>query len=575
MTPNTSPVPRVPGTTKDPSIPGSPSRRTFLSSSAVAAVAVAGGLPLLSACNNPKEENRKEGATTGKNAKDLLPAYVALNLVTPDIPSKNGSPVGFTQSIPSSALKTAVPQKLGRGGTFKIMAPFWGSPPAGDNPYYRAVNEAAGVRAVFQNQDGNVYGDKLGAVLASSTIPDAVVIPAWNLTGKIPSAVNAKFEDLGPYLSGDRVKKYPNLAAVPTDAWQRSIFGGALRGIPMPSSSVVNLVPYYRKDIFDAKGYKLPKTADEFLSFAKDITAPRSKVWACDDMKWTAFSMFGVLSGGDKALMWDVVDGKLVHRVETPQFLEALEWTRKLYASGAVHPDARVKNQGDSGNRFTAGQLLMYNNDLSHWYVKTAEQRLQKPDFAMGAMDYFHHDGTDPVLYAVQPASIWTFVRKGAPREMIEDFLALANFCASPYGTKERRLTEFGVEGVHYEITKGEAVKTEKGNLEVSGAFDYTGDPAVYIAHPDLPEVAEGQLQWQQRMGSFTKKSAFYGLTVTEPARWATLDADFETLEDDIVRGRRKIGDMQQAVADWKSKGGDRLRDWYQKLLDETGAAKG
>jgi putative aldouronate transport system substrate-binding protein len=28
---------------------------------------------------------------------------------------------------------------------------------------------------------------------------------------------------------------------------------------------------------------------------------------------------------------------------------------------------------------------------------------------------------------------------------------------------------------------------------------------------------------------------------------------------------------MQQAVSDWKSKGGDGLRDWYKKLLDTSG----
>ena len=37
------------------------------------------------------------------------------------------------------------------------------------------------------------------------------------------------------------------------------------------------------------------------------------------------------------------------------------------------------------------------------------------------------------------------------------------------------------------------------------------------------------------------------------------------------MRGRKKVGDMQQAVSDWKTKGGDKLRDWYKKLLDETG----
>ncbi|WP_286014558.1 hypothetical protein [Streptomyces sp. ATCC 21386] len=36
-----------------------------------------------------------------------------------------------------------------------------------------------------------------------------VVVPGWELTGKIPNPVIAKFTDLGPYLAGDKVKKYP------------------------------------------------------------------------------------------------------------------------------------------------------------------------------------------------------------------------------------------------------------------------------------------------------------------------------------------------------------------------------
>jgi putative aldouronate transport system substrate-binding protein len=104
-------------------------------------------------------------------------------------------------------------------------------------------------------------------------------------------------------------------------------------------------------------------------------------------------------------------------------------------------------------------------------------------------------------------------------------------------------------------------------------AYVMVAGPAPTIAHPDFPEVAKGQVEWQQRMGAFTKKSAFYGLQITEPSRYTNLGNDFEQLEDDIVRGRKKISDMQQAVSDWKSKGGDKLRDWYKKVLDDNGSA--
>ncbi|WP_055716928.1 extracellular solute-binding protein [Streptomyces torulosus] len=559
--------------TPNSAAPSAPSRRSFLASTAVATAVVAGGVPLLSACGG-SQEGRKEGTTSGKDAKKILPTFVASNVVAPDIPSKNGSAAGFTKAIPTPDLKTSVPKKLGSGGRLKVMAPFWGTPPKGENPYYTAMNEAVGVEVTWQNQDGVTYDQKLGAVLASSDIPDVVVVPGWNLMGKIPSAINAKFADLGPYLSGDKVKAYPNLAAVPSEAWQRGIFGGQLRAVPMPASYVTDIAPMYRRDIFDKKGYTVPTSPDEFLSWAKEATDARSKVWACDDMKWSAFNFYGVFPGSDKALWWNMVDGKLVNRVETEEYLEALEWTRKLYAARVVHPDAvSGKAGGNARNRFTAGQSLVFNDNISAWWGSVSEQATQKSDFEMAAFDIFGPDGGDPTLWAVQPANIFTFVSKKASEQQIKDFLALCNYCAAPYGTKEFMLTAYGVEGTDYDMKKGLPVKSTTGVNEVNGAYDYTGNPAPYVAYPDFPEVTKGIVEWQQRMGAFTKKTSFFGLTVTEPNRWANLADNFEQLEDDVVRGRKKISDVQQAVSDWKSKGGDDLRDWYKKLLDDTGSA--
>ncbi|WP_326728336.1 extracellular solute-binding protein [Streptomyces phaeochromogenes] len=551
-----------------------PSRRSFLGSTAVAAAAVAGGMPLLAACGG-SGGGSKDGTTSGKDAQKILPAFVAQNVVTPDIASKNGSALGFTSKLVLGDLKTSVPQKLGKGSTIKIMSPFWGTPPKGSNPYYSTMNTTIGANVVWQNQDGNTYDEKLGAVLASSDMPDVVVIPSWNMGGKIPSAIISKMADLGPYLSGDKVKEYPNLAAIPTDAWQYSIFGGKLRGLPQPAPTVVGIVPFYRKDVFDKEGYELPTTADEFLALAKEITNAKAKVWACDDMKWSAFNFFGVLSGSEKSLGWNLVDGKLIYRVETDEYLESLEWTRKLYAAGVVHPDARAANQGNAGQRFTDGQVMMYNQNITDWWGKMAEQATQNKDFRIAGMDIFGHDGGDPQLWAASPAGIFAFISKKASKAVIHDVLAAANVTAAPYGTKEYMLTNYGVEGTHYTVKDGVPTKNDKGNQEVLNAFVMLASPAPTIAHPDFAEIAKEQVEWQQRMGAFTKKSSFYGLQVTEPARYTSLSNDFEDLEDSVVRGRKKVSDMQQAVSEWKSQGGDKLRDWYKKLLDDSGSAQG
>ncbi|MES5817391.1 extracellular solute-binding protein [Streptomyces sp. RG80] len=561
MTPNAAPA------------SSGPSRRSFLASTAVATAAVAGGMPLLAACGG-SDSGSRDGTTSSKDAKKILPAYVASNVVTPDIPAKNGSAIGFTSKLDLATLKTSVEKKLGKGGKVTVMSPFWGSPPKSGNAYYKAMNDLIGVDVQWQNQDGNTYEQKLGAVLASSDVPDVVVVPGWNMNGKIPTAIMSKFADLGPYLSGDAVKDYPNLAAIPTDAWRRSIFGGKLRGLPMPSPWAPSIVPLYRKDIFDKEGYEIPKSCDEFMALAKEITNAKAKRWACLDMKWTAWQAFGVFSGSEKPLGWNMVDGKLVYRVETEQYLEAIEWSRKLFEAGVVHPDSKMgKNAPDPGPKFAAGEFLIYPNNISQWWGRTAEQAQQNPEFKIWGMDVWGHDGGNPTIYAEQPAGIFAFVNKKASESVIRDVLAVANVTAAPYGTKEYMMTNYGVEGTHYTVKDGVPAKTDQGNLEVMNAYVMIDGPAATIAHPDFPDVAKGQVEWQQRMGAFTKKSTFWGMQITEPNRYTNLANDFEQLEDDIVRGRKKISDMQQAVSDWKSKGGDKLRDWYKQILDENGSA--
>ncbi|MFF8842307.1 extracellular solute-binding protein [Streptomyces sp. NPDC015127] len=526
-------------------------------------------MPLLSACGGSGGSDN-EGTTTGKKLDDLLPAFVASTAGTPDIPSRNGSAAGFTKALPADRLSVSVPEKLGSGGELTVMAPIWGNIPKQGNPYWTAMDESAGVRVTWQNQDGNTYGQKLGAVLASSGIPDAVVVPGWELTGKIPSAVSNKFADLGPYLSGDKVKEYPNLAAIPTGAWQRSVFGGRLRGLPMPAPVTPNIAPFYRADLFAEKGYEAPRTTQEFYELCKELNAPRSKVWACGDMTWAAYAFFGVLP--EKPYYWKLSGDKLVNRYETDEYLEALDWSRSLYSAGFVHPDAKAET-GSTGDLFASGKVWMYNHDLSDWYGKTVVQRVDNKDFTMAAMDYFAHDGGTPTLYARPPADIWTFVSKDADEKTVRDILALANFCAAPYGSKEQRLRQYGVEGVHHTLKDGVLAKNGRGNNEVFATYEYIASPAPFIAQPDHPDVVKGMVEWQQRQGVHVRKPLFHGMQIQEPNRYTELNAEFEDLEKDIVRGRKKIGDMQQAVSDWKSGGGDKLRDWYRKLLDESGSA--
>jgi putative aldouronate transport system substrate-binding protein len=544
-----------------------PSRRTFLTSTAVAAVAVAGGVPLLSACSSDTAAS-KGSVASGSELKKLLPAYAPETLAKPEIASVNGSSPGYT-SLPDP-LATSVKSVTGKGSTFKAMTPIWGTVPKQGNAYYKAINKAVGATMQFDPQDGNTYQDKIGAVLAGSDIPDIVTIPGWNLTGQIPNAVSAKFADLGPYLSGDKIKKYPNLANIPTGSWQMGVFGGKLRGLPMPSAPIGNAI-FYRKDLLDGLGADLPKSAADLLAFGKEYTDPKKKRWAFDDL-WTGIQFIYNLPL-DAPHYWKLVNGKLVHKVELPEYREALEFGRKLFDAGTVHPDAVAGKDADAKVRFTSGQTLIYCDGTGAWQGMVTEQATSNPKFDMQALDYFSADGGKAKLWQGDMAGIFTFVSKNLPGSKIEELLAIADYAAAPFGTKEFMLVNYGVEGVHYTIKNGVPTRTTQGINEAQPAtFLFLCSPPPAIAAPDQPQYVKDYAGWMARQTPYMSKPMFFGMQIQEPRRFASLYTPFDDLRKDITRGRKPVSAVEEAVTTWRKSGGDDLRKWYEQLLEKNGS---
>ena len=116
--------------TPNPSASSAPSRRSFLASTAVAAAAVAGGMPLLAACGGG-QDGSKDGTTSGKDAKKILPTYVAVERRHAGHPVEErfGGRVHPARSTSPTA-EDVRPEEARHGGSdLKIMSPFWGTPP--------------------------------------------------------------------------------------------------------------------------------------------------------------------------------------------------------------------------------------------------------------------------------------------------------------------------------------------------------------------------------------------------------------------------------------------------------------
>ena len=554
-------------------------RRTFLSMLAAGAGVAAAG-PLLAACGgNEGAAGGGAGAVTseaaagrisqGDDLSQLIPTYREVNYVEPELPGANGVSPGYL-SYPESPVRS-VESPPGGGGRFTAMTPaFWPIPPGlGDNEYYQLVNDDLGATLEFTIVNGEDYGARLAANFAGGNVQDITCMPLWE--GVKPQEFSAQvgqlFEDLTPYLAGDIADRWPNLANLPSRAWQYSVFNGKLYGMPFPQG-LIDPVAFYRSDLFEELGVEPPTSAEEFLALAREINAPGEERWACGDMFVEARRMHNVPAD------WARRDGRLVFRYELDEYAAAVEFTRRLYEAECVHPDIVAFNTATSKELFEGGKMLMYVDGLGGaWHEALDRQRPSNPDFRMHPLPpYSATADTEPLYWAAVPAGIMGFVKRGTSGEKMEQILGMMNYIAAPYGTHEYEMVNYGARGTHHELDdNGVPALNEQGQREVTFTYGFLiGRPDI-ISKPMYPDYVEDNHAWQTEIARYADPGILDGLNVEEPPKFANLRQQFDDSLQDILRLRAPMSELQTAVDTWRSSGGDELREFYEEQLSAVG----
>lgn len=502
------------------------------------------------------------GAELAAEVEASVPNSSLEFLVEPDFPSVNGSTPGYV-TMPDP-LVDGVSEVPGSGGSYTVMSPaWWTSPPGlGDNAYYEAVNEELGATLEFQVADGNSYADKVQTVLASpKNVPDWMVIPSWNIPPRFVEGVGNVFQDLTDHLAGEGILDYPNLARLDPAAWEYSMFNGRIYGLPYPSELVTDAV-FYRRDLFEELGVEPPTDAESFLEVLSEITDPGANRWGCENLWNTAQLMYALPPTFAER------DGELVHRFEMEEFKEAIIWLTKVIESGAMHPDAVAGNDGAAKDRFESGQTLVMNDGVGGWHEALARVRPSNPDFDQMAMDLFAPDGGAPTLYRGAPVNIFSFLKKTDDEDQVREMLRIADWCASQFGTKEFDLLTYGVEGTHFERDEhGIPQLNDQGRSEVTSTYQFLAQPAIVNAKVQFPDYVEASSEWMARQSEHVVDPLFYGIQIQEPAEFGSLGQPLDDLVVDISRGRKDISELDAAVENWRTSGGDKLREFYGEFM--------
>ncbi|WP_328808544.1 extracellular solute-binding protein [Nonomuraea montanisoli] len=244
--------------------------------------------------------------------------------------------------------------------TITVMAKLFGTAPDPNGEMQQAVEKFLGKKLKVNWVPNAEYTDKLNVTFASSNLPQVMVVDP-HLPGFVKAAQAGAFWDLT-----DKLDKYPNLkAADPRSALNSSINGkiyGLYRMRPSLRSAVM-----IRKDWLDKLGLKLPETVDDLYDIAKAFTEKdpdgngKKDTYGLIIPKWpgnyASASPYDVVETWFGAPNeWGERNGKLVPGFDTPEFLEANKFLKKMVGEGLVNPDFATLDSAKWNDPFYLGK---------------------------------------------------------------------------------------------------------------------------------------------------------------------------------------------------------------------------
>jgi putative aldouronate transport system substrate-binding protein len=515
----------------------------------------------------------------GRAAAVQLPKYVPVAGITPDLAASDDGYVdsGFL-SYPANPLKS-VPDVPGKGGEVSVIT--WTTnppPPAMDsNQLWQAVNKELGVTLNINIQPQADYPTvKLPTIIAGNDLPDILYIATNAAIQQLPVFFKSKMADLTPYLSGDAVKDYPNLANIPTVAWRQVVFNNAIYGVPVPNSLFL-WVHWVHQNLLDEDGLARPRNAQEYKSLAQHFTRPDQSLYGLGMENTigmgTSNGWLTGMFGAPNLWKLDQATGKLAHTSETDQFRAAVSYARELWSAGVIDPKALQYNLVSARNDFAARRFLFRMDGFllasnGFWDVGS---KLDPPANPQVMAPFPAADGGTPTYWTTNGTLGYSVLKQASP-DRIKEILRVLNWLAAPHGSQEYLLKTYGLKDVHWTLDdKGNPILNDRGKQESTIPFHYITRAPLALYWPNTPQNTPVMHDTEKAIYPYLSLNAadpYYSPTNASKAAGLTLDLGNKINE--IVVGRQPLDALDQAVRDWRAGGGDQIRREFEEQIALT-----
>ena len=320
----------------------------------------------------------------------------------------------------------------------------------------KKLEEKLGIRLDYIESIWEKRHDKLEVLTSAGNTPDLFSY-GYTYGDKVERLVNQNIVlDLSPYLND-----YPNIKKrINEFEFIKSSNDGRVYFIPIKINDSDEYILaehawFYRKDIIDSLGLELPRNAEEFYLFLKQIREKRPDSYPFTiESKYFLYAVFDLFDA--RLTDYEMVDGKWRATAINDNMKQAVRFLKRLWDEGLLDREFMLTPNWD--NMFekflTGASPVIYTNYKYDKMAKLYAQRYpgSSPLDAIAYIPVMTNTSGEKRVSGTYNFYGGLYLKDDGNEALIRKRLELADYMLSPEGML---LMRYGVEGVHYEMRDG------------------------------------------------------------------------------------------------------------------------
>ncbi|WP_461203242.1 extracellular solute-binding protein [Enterococcus sp. N342-3-1-2] len=412
--------------------------------------------------------------------------------------------------------------------------------------------------------------ERLNAALASKSLADIVSLAEITNTTVRSSLASGMFWDVEPYL-----KDYPNLANISEDRLESSRIDGKIYGVPY-QKPIARYGVLVRKDWLDNLGLAVPSTLEELEKVAQAFTEDDPDGNGVDDTvgfveRDESFNVgFRSLSGYFGADNWFTItdDNEVMPSFMQPEYKEAMEWFRNIYANGWMNSDFAVMAKNDQKNYIVQGKggiVLSGLQEVRNYVDEAAGTAEEHMEWAL-INDITYGDIERRILSDTNGGmGGWLAIPKDNVKTE-DELKVVLQFINDLMDEEPFTLMTQGIEGEHYEIDNdGVYVRLDdtKWQQEVQPFSSSRPSELVTVFPSSNPYVNLANEKIAENEAYAVINPAQSLTSETYDKSWSSLIEGVADAYYQYMTGEIDMDGFDQAVETFRKNGGDQIIEEY------------